>query len=300
MVNFPSLQSLIVDFNFGVNNDAVLCFEIFSFGRFPKLKVLRLLDIYIKLIKPGPPATTVLMNSATLPQLREFTLRVWSNFYSRDMTNEAKADITYGLLARHPQLESLAVLSFSGQFWRPLSLERDHCPNVRVLCVDAWTEVTDALSPSLAGQLQKLSGYMGPRSLPLLEHMPMLQECVLHISHYLSISFIHSLPMSIQRLVVTTHPGFHPENSLEYIEYLTRLHNLTHVGGFNWTQSSVPGLKDNLLRLSALTSLEYIGIRGPRSLLMWFSLQSLKDDSFGSETEHLTHSQVFPWDFSWG
>ncbi|KIJ40688.1 hypothetical protein M422DRAFT_256383 [Sphaerobolus stellatus SS14] len=298
LVSFPSLQSLIVDFNQIDDDDVVLCFEIFSFGRFPKLKVLRLLNIYINLNKPGPPAATVLMNSATLPQLRELKLQVWSNFYSRDMTNEAKADMTYGFLARHPQLERLAVLSFAGEFWQPLSLERDHCPNVRVLCVDARPEVIDGLSPSLAGQLQKLSGHMGPRSLPLLEHMSMLQECILNFTGYLPISFIRSLPISIQRLV-TSHPGFRYGDSVKYIISLTRLHNLTHVGGSNWTQSSVPELKDNLLHLSALTKLEYIGIWGPCSLLMWIPLQNLKDEGFGPETEHLTHSQVFSWDFSW-
>ncbi|KIJ27495.1 hypothetical protein M422DRAFT_37752, partial [Sphaerobolus stellatus SS14] len=109
------------------------------------------------------------MNSATLPQLREFTLTVHSNVYSRDMTDKAKADMGYGFLARHPQLESLAVLSFSGDFWQPLPLERNHCPNIRVLCIGAQPELTDTFS-SLAGQLQKLSGYIGRRSLPLLEH----------------------------------------------------------------------------------------------------------------------------------
>ncbi|KIJ40698.1 hypothetical protein M422DRAFT_256393 [Sphaerobolus stellatus SS14] len=116
LVSFPSLQSLIVDFNHIDNNDVVLCFEIFSVGRFPKLKALRLRKIYINPNKPGPPATAVLMNSATLPQLLELTLAVHSNFYSRDMTNEAKADMAYGFLARHPQLESLAVLSYAGEF----------------------------------------------------------------------------------------------------------------------------------------------------------------------------------------
>ncbi|KIJ40692.1 hypothetical protein M422DRAFT_256387 [Sphaerobolus stellatus SS14] len=301
LVSFPSLQSLIVDFNYINNDDVVLCFEIVFLGHFPKLKALRLLNIYINSNKPGPPATTVLMNSATLPQLREFTLTAHSNIYSRDMTDEAKADMAYGFLARHPQLESLAVLSFDGHFWQPLSLERDHCPNVRILCIDARPEVIDTLSPSLAGQLQKLSGRMGPRSLPLLDHMSMLQDCVLHITGYLPISFIRSLPISIQRFV-TSYPGFHvTARKYKYIISLTRLHNLTHVGGFsfNWTPSSVPELKDNLLHLSALTKLEYIGIRGPGLPLMWIPFQNLKDGGFGPEREYLTHSQVFPWDFSW-
>ncbi|KIJ31880.1 hypothetical protein M422DRAFT_266369 [Sphaerobolus stellatus SS14] len=130
LVSFSSLQSLIVDFNHIENDDMVPCFEIFSFGRFPKLKALRLLRIYINPGKPGSSAITVLMNSAALLQLREFTLTVYSNVYSRDMTDKAKADMGYGFLARHPQLESLAVLSFSGDFWQPLSLERNYCPTM--------------------------------------------------------------------------------------------------------------------------------------------------------------------------
>ncbi|KIJ40700.1 hypothetical protein M422DRAFT_256395 [Sphaerobolus stellatus SS14] len=300
LVSFPSLQSLIVDFNHIDNDDVVLCFEIVSVGRFPKLKALRLLKIYPNPNKPRPPATTILMNSATLPQLLELTLTVRSNFYSRDMTNEAKADMTHRFLARHPQLESMAVLSFAGEFWQPLSLKRDHCPNVRVLCVGAQSEVTDTLSLALAGQLQKFSGYMGPRSLPLLECMSMVQECVLHITDYLPISFFRSLPISIQRLFVRIHREIYPENSLQHIMCLTRLHNLTHVGGFNWTQSSIAEEKDHLLALSELTKLEYIGIEDTHSPLIWISLQNLKGRGFAPEKKHLTHSQVFPWDISWG
>ncbi|KIJ40702.1 hypothetical protein M422DRAFT_256397 [Sphaerobolus stellatus SS14] len=170
------------------------------------------------------------------------------------------------------------MLSFAGEFWQSLSLKRDHCPNIRILWVGAQPEVTDAFS--LAGQLQKLLGYIGRRSLPLLEHVSMLQECVIHISDYLLISFIDSLPISIQRLVVMTHPGFHSalcinanrsqsnNAQLEYIEYLTRFHSLTHVGGFNWTQFSIAEEKDHFLDLSALTKLEYIGIEGTRSPFM--------------------------------
>ncbi|KIJ35418.1 hypothetical protein M422DRAFT_34661, partial [Sphaerobolus stellatus SS14] len=166
----------------------VPCFEIFSFGRFAKLKALRLLRIYINPGKPG--------SSATLPQLREFTLTVHSNVYSRDMTDKAKADMGYGFLARHPQLESLVVLSFSGDFWQPLSLERNHCPDIRVLCIGPQPELTETFS-SLAGQLQKLSRYIGRWSLPLLEHMSMLPKSVLHVTDYLPISFVRSLPISI-------------------------------------------------------------------------------------------------------
>ncbi|KIJ40684.1 hypothetical protein M422DRAFT_256379 [Sphaerobolus stellatus SS14] len=277
LVSFPSLQSLIVNFNHIDNDDVVLCFEIVSIGRFPKLKTLRLFKIYPNPNKPRPPATTILMNSATLPQLRELTLTVLSNVYSRDMTNEAKADMAYGFLARHPQLESMAVLSFAGEFWQPLYLERDHCPNIRVLCVGAQPEVNDALSLALAGQLQKFSGYMGPLSLPILECLSMVQECVIHITDHLPISFFRSLPISIQRLVVRIHREVYPGNSSEYIRCLTRLHELTHVGGFNWTQSSIAEEKDHFLDLSALTKLEYIGVEDTYSPLIWIPLQNLKD-----------------------
>ncbi|KIJ40697.1 hypothetical protein M422DRAFT_256392 [Sphaerobolus stellatus SS14] len=130
--------------------------------------------------------------------------------------------------------------------------------------------------------------------------MSMLQECVLHIYDYLPISFIDSLPISIQRLVVTTHPGFHvTARRFKYIEYLTRLRNLTHVGGFHWTQFSIAEEKDYFLHLSALTKLEYIGIEGTHSPFMWIPLQNLKDEGFAPETKHLMHSQVFPWEISW-
>ncbi|KIJ24126.1 hypothetical protein M422DRAFT_275168 [Sphaerobolus stellatus SS14] len=303
LVSFPSLQSLIVNFNHIENDDLLLCFEIVSFGCFPKLKALRLLNIYINPNKPGPPATAVLINSAILPQLREFTLTVYPNVSYWDMTNEAKADMAYRFLARHPQLESLAVLSFPGDFWQPLSLERDHCPNVRVLCVG--TQVIDAFSSSLAGQRQKLSGSIGPRFFPLLEHISMLQERVLHITDYLPVSFIRSLPISIQRIVVTGRPEIYSTlcinanryqtNSaqLEYIINLTRLHNLTHIGGFNWTQSSIAEEKYHFLKLFALKKLEYIGIEVAGSPLMWIPLQTLKDGGFAPEKKHLTHSQCY-------
>ncbi|KIJ30024.1 hypothetical protein M422DRAFT_268485 [Sphaerobolus stellatus SS14] len=262
LVSFPSLQSLTVDFNHIDDDDVVLCFEIVSVGHVPKLKALRLRKIYINPNKPGPSVTTVLMSSATLPQLREFTLTVHSNVYFRDVTNETRADMGYGFLARHPQLESLTVLSYAGDSGGISPL------NVIIVQILAFY----ALAHSL---------WLPTRSPPSLASSRNSQECVLHVSDYLSISFIRSLPISIQRLVVKTHPGSHHADSLEYTEYLTNFHNLTHVGGFNWTQSSI---KDHFLDLCP-----------PKAGI---PLQKLKE-GFAPEKEHLTHSQVFPWEISW-
>ncbi|KIJ40703.1 hypothetical protein M422DRAFT_32140 [Sphaerobolus stellatus SS14] len=302
LVIFPSLQSLIVDFAYTGDSDMLLCFEILAVGRFPKLQVLHLLEIYNT--PNRPPAITVFINSATLPQLLEFMLVTRSNVYSQDMTKQAKADVVYRFLARHPLLESLSVLSSNGEFWQPLFLERDHCPNVSVLSVDGMQRrddllATDVITASLAGQLQKLSARIGPRSLSLLGCMNMLKECILHIPYSLPMTFLHSLPISIKRLVVIIHPELilepPPKGSpFDCIPHLTRLHNLTHVGGFNWDMTFIAGEKKAFLeKLSVLTKLEYIGGWGQHSPFRWIPLQKLKDE-FAMENE-LKLRDVFPW-----
>ncbi|KIJ40666.1 hypothetical protein M422DRAFT_256357 [Sphaerobolus stellatus SS14] len=148
-----SLQLLVVNFGYISYDDTQLCFEIISVGRFPKLKVLHLSEIYHT--PYTPPA--IITKSATIPQLREYLLETWSKFHSRDTTAHDKAAMVYGFLARHIQLQSFSVYASPREFWVPLFLERDHCSNLRVLCVGN-VQVTDTVSPSLAGELQKLPG----------------------------------------------------------------------------------------------------------------------------------------------
>ncbi|KIJ30029.1 hypothetical protein M422DRAFT_268490 [Sphaerobolus stellatus SS14] len=257
LVTFPSLQSLMVNFDSVGHDDVRLCFEILAVGRFPNLKVLRLLKIYHT--PNTPPA--IIMKSVTIPQLREFRLDIWSNFHFQDTTEHNEAAMVYGFLARHPQLRIFSAYSAKKDFWQPLLLERDHCSNLRVLCLGD-VEVANVVSPSLAGQLQKLSGSIGSHSLRFLEHISMLQEWIIHISNSLPINFLLSLPISTERLFVKIYreldanvqvQPFTSESALcintnryqtnsapfDYIPYLTRLQNLTHVGGFNWDPSFI-------------------------------------------------------------
>ncbi|KIJ29844.1 hypothetical protein M422DRAFT_268718 [Sphaerobolus stellatus SS14] len=96
-----------------------------------------------------------------------------------------------------------------------------------------------------------------------------------------------SPPLNGQRLT-------NPNTLFDCIPHLIRLHNLTHVGGFNWDMTSIAGEKKAILeKLPVLTKLEYIGGWGQNSPFGWIASQTLKDESAMENGLKLRH--VFSW-----
>ncbi|KIJ42702.1 hypothetical protein M422DRAFT_254144 [Sphaerobolus stellatus SS14] len=263
-LSFPSLKSLRLNCK-DYGTDSLPSFQLLRLALLPKLTSLEL-DTNITL-RDGDSVSTLFTN-VTYPSLCELTILCEGKFFDPMMVEGACIDIMQEFFSRNYTIERIYIYCQTGYIWECTYLDHENCPNLQVLGVrhdrESGVCLSDVLCTTLAPQLTKVSALLCNFCIDLFLSMEFLQECDVKLPQELIPRFLANLSVSIKRLHTTLSDGpFKGKDT--YIAAISRMGNLTHVGGFGWGALNLigEGDQDIFSALSVLPHLKYIGIQDP-------------------------------------